>query len=324
MIKRINGTFLEFHHLGLPEGKYFNPIIHDFSEKQWRAKVNEIAKLKMKYIVIMETANFDDDKYNECYYNSKYYKKSKEIKCENPIEVILDECDKLNINVFMSVGFYSNWWKTFENMTKESAFERAFLAMDELHEQFSFHKSFYGWYFPDESEISYYMDEEFISYVNRYSAKVHSLSCKYKTLIAPYGTCKLKADENYINQLKRLDVDFVAYQDEVGVKKTTENETAAFYKALKKAHDIANRSKLWADVEVFTFEGDVYKSALIPANINRLKKQLEAISPYVEEIIIFEYQGLFNEPGTIAFCGHVDSINYYKEYKKLLDEIEKN
>ena len=27
-----------------------------------------------------------------------------------------------------------------------------------------------------------------------------------------------------------------------------------------------------------TFEGDVYKSALLPANIERLKKQLEAVS----------------------------------------------
>ena len=96
-----------------------------------------------------------------------------------------------------------------------------------------------------------------------------------------------------------------------------------YCKALKKAHDKANRSKLWADVEVFTFEGDVYKSALLPANIERLKKQLEAVSPYVEEILIFEYQGMFNKPGTIAFCGHPDSIEYYRQYKKLLEEIEK-
>ena len=80
MIKRINGTWIEFHHLGIPEGKYFNPMTHEFSEEQWRAKVNEIAELKMKYLVIMETANFDDDKYHECYYNSKHYEKSKEIK----------------------------------------------------------------------------------------------------------------------------------------------------------------------------------------------------------------------------------------------------
>ncbi len=323
MIKRINGSWLEFHHLGLPEGKYFNPIIHDWSEAQWRAKVQEMAELKMKYIVIMETANFDDDKYHECYYDSKVYEKSTEIKCNDPIGVILDECDKLDLKVFVSVGFYSNWWHTWENITQESAFQRAFVAIDELHALYGHHKSFYGWYYPDESGINYHLDEEFITYCNRYSQKIHSLNPNYKSLIAPYGTCKLSADDVYVDQLKRLDVDFVAYQDEVGVKKTTEDKTANFYKALKEAHDKANRSKLWADVEVFTFEGDVYKSALLPATIERLKKQLEAVSPYVDEILIFEYQGIFNKPGTIAFCGHPDSIRYYNEYKKLLEEIEK-
>ena len=56
-MKRINGTWFEFHHLGLPEGKYFNPMTHEFSEEQWRAKVQEIAELKMKYIVLMEKFN---------------------------------------------------------------------------------------------------------------------------------------------------------------------------------------------------------------------------------------------------------------------------
>ena len=57
-------------------------------------------------------------------------------------------------------------------------------------------------------------------------------------------------------------------------------------------------------------------------NISKLKGY-DVVSPYVEEILIFEYQGMFNKPGTIAFCGHPDSIEYYKDYKKLLDEIEK-
>ncbi len=322
MAKRINGSWLEFHHLGIPEGKYMNPIIHGWSEAQWRAKIQEMAELKMKYIVIMETANFDDDTYHEVYYNSKVYEKSKEIKCEDPIGVIFDECDKQNMRVFLSVGFYSNWWHTYENMTQEKAFERAFIAMDELHTLYKHHSSFYGWYFPDESEISYHMDEAFINYVNRYSQKVRELDPRYKTLIAPYGTCKLSADDEYVEQLKRLDVDFVAYQDEVGVKKTTEEKTQDFYKALKAAHDKANRSKLWADIEAFTFEGDVYRSALLPANIERLKRQLENASPYVEEILIFEYQGMFNKPGTIAYCGHPNSIEYYNQYKKLLEELE--
>ena len=113
MIKRINGSWIEFHHLGIAEGKYFNPMTHNFTRKQWIAKVREMHELKMKYLVIMETANFDGIKYNEVYYPSKIYKQSKEIKCKDGIEVILSECDKLDMKVFISVGFYSNCFAAF-------------------------------------------------------------------------------------------------------------------------------------------------------------------------------------------------------------------
>ena len=112
MIKRINGTWLEFHHLGLPEGKYFNPMTHEFSEEQWRAKVQEIAELKMKYIVLMETANVDHvNHYDECYYDSKYYKKTEMIKCNNPIEVLLDEGSFVEVDdmrIYISNNMFAN------------------------------------------------------------------------------------------------------------------------------------------------------------------------------------------------------------------------
>ena len=71
-------------------------------------------------------------------------------------------------------------------------------------------------------------------------------------------------------------------------------------------------------MELFEFEGDVYHSALIPAAIERLEKQIEAISPYVDEILTYEYIGIMNEPGTIAYAGHPDSVDYYRQYEKLL------
>ena len=40
-MKRINGSWLEIHHFNEAEGKYFNPICHEFSDIQWKEKVKE-------------------------------------------------------------------------------------------------------------------------------------------------------------------------------------------------------------------------------------------------------------------------------------------
>ena len=109
--------------------------------------------------------------------------------------------------------------------------------------------------------------------------------------------------------------------DEIGVQKSKPEDTAEYYKNLRKAHDAAGRAALWADMEAFEFEGKVYSSALIPATIERLERQIESIAPYVDEILIYQYQGMFNKPGTIAYCGHPDSI---AEYTKLLEYNRKN
>ncbi len=89
---------------------------------------------------------------------------------------------------------------------------RAFRAMEQLVARYGAHPSFYGWYYPDETCITRYFDENFAAYVNRYSAFSHSLDPKLKTMIAPYGTNRLSADDEYVRQLERLDVDIVAYR----------------------------------------------------------------------------------------------------------------
>ena len=322
MLKKINGTWLEIHHYGLPEGKYFNPMVHEFTPAQWKAKVKEIASLKMKYIVLIGIALTEPDK-EESFFPSSIYKRSKMIRAKEPIKAILEEAEKQNMKVFIGTGCYGYWMKPWENMTSDKIHQKTFKAMEEIYNLYGRYKSFYGWYFPDETGITKYFEPEYIEYVNKFSRESRKINPELKTLIAPYGTNKVVCDDYYVEQLKQLDVDFVAYQDEVGVKKSTPEETKQFYENLKKAHDKANRSKLWADVETFDFEGDVYKSALLPAPIKRLEKQLESVSESVDEILVFEYQGMMSKPGSIAFCGHPASIKYYRDYKKLLRKIEK-
>lgn len=317
MRKPIVGTWMEFWHHSIVEGKYWNPICRNFSAEQWQTKIDEMASVGMKYIVLMDTAIVYED-YSESYFDTDIFPFA-DMACKDPMGALLSAADRNNMKVFVSCGFYGLWHNTVDNMTSPSVTERAFKAMEQLWEKYGHHQSFYGWYFPDETCIEGYFDQYFIDYVNTYSAHAHKIAPDTKTLIAPYGTNKLIADAKYVDQLKSLDVDIIAYQDEVGVRKSKPEDTAEYYKKLRLAHDAAGRSALWADMEIFEFEGDVYRSALIPATWERVQRQIDSIAPYVDEILIYQYLGMFNKPGTSAFCGHVDSVDYYNdlaEYNK--------
>lgn len=315
MANRISGSWFEFRHHSPAEGKYWNDTCSGFTSEQWREKVKEAASLGMKYLVLMNTAIvYDDDEY--CYFDTDIFPFAP-IECKNPIEALLAAADECGIKVFISCGFYGNWQKPLENMKSEAVRERAFKAMRELYSEYGSHPSFYGWYFPDETCIIGHFSKSFIEYVNEYSAEAQRIAPGTKTLIAPFGTKIALTDGRFVRQLKALNVDYIAYQDEVGVKKSTPKQTARYFKRLKKAHDKAGRSEIWADIELFTFEGLVYRSALIPAPIDRIKKQIEAVAPYVSEILCYQTMGLVNALQSGAFCGHPDSVTLYEELKKL-------
>ena len=62
----------------------------------------------------------------------------------------------------------------------------------------------------------------------------------------------------------------------------------------------------------------VYKSALIPADFDRIKKQIENAAPYVDKILSYQYLGLMNPPSSTAFAGHENSAKLYEEYKRYI------
>lgn len=312
--KQISGTWFEFTHHNAAEGIYWNEACRSFTQEQWREKVREIAGLGMRYIVLMATSLVDDHK-AEAYFKTDIFPPAENFTCTDPIEALLLETDAQKLRVFLSTGFYGSWLNTMTNMTSPEVTKRAFRAMKQLYALYGHHPSFYGWYLPDETCIEGSFNPAFIDYCNRYSAFARSLDSRFRTLIAPYGTNMLHADDNYVRQLDMLDVDMIAYQDEVGVKKSTPEQTGAFYSALRRAHDRSGRSALWADMEIFDFQGEVYHSALIPAEFSRVQKQLEAISEYCDEILCYQYLGLMNRPGTTAFCGHKNSTKLFCDYR---------
>ena len=316
MSRGIDGTFFEIHHHNTAEGKYWNPALDSFTAENWREKVREIAALGMEIQlqrlrdgvdVVIGTPGrvLDLMRRGKLDFSALRF-------------AVLDEADKCGIKVFLGNGFYGDWTKPGVNITSSEVIDRSFKAMDELTEKYARHKSFYGWYFPDETCIILRFSGNFMKYVNLCSARCREITPDKKTLIAPYGTNLTLTNSKYIDALASLDVDFIAYQDEIGVKKTRVWQSERIFERLKKAHDKAGRAALWADIELFKFEGMVYKSALLPADFKRIERQIANVAPYADKIIGYQYIGLMNPDDSGSFAGHESSAELYRQYAEYL------
>lgn len=309
-IKPIEGSWFEFQHHNEPEGKYWDQTLMNFSSDQWDQKIREISQAGISYLVLLDVAI-----HGKSFYPSRLLPMHK-MKSPDPLETILSAADRHGVNFFVSNGFFGDWTNPVLLMKDPGINSLRLKAMNEVAEKYASHKSFYGWYYPNETGINGHYQDYFINYVNISSAEARKITPGAKTLIAPYGTRNVKPDDKFVRQLEQLDVDFIAYQDEIGVEKTSVEESAGFFSQLSDLHKKAARSKLWADVEIFRFEGKVYQSALIPASSERVIKQLEAVSPYVEKIFIYQYTGMLNRPSTGVFAGHPDSTGLYEQLAK--------
>lgn len=88
---------------------------------------------------------------------------------------------------------------------------------------------------------------------------------------------------------------------------------------LSLAEDEKGRSRIWADIELFDFEGDVYSSPAVSATFDRLLVQLEDVSPFVERIAVYQYCGMLSKPGSTAATDHPSAERLYKDYRRWLD-----
>lgn len=307
-IKPIMGSWFEFkHHLDF-EGVYWNNTLAQFTDEQWKTLIKDISETGMQYLVLMSVADSGKTFYPSALQSRYDYTSS------DPLETVLSAADEYGLKFFISNDYWSDFRDVNNMMTNKDIALLREKAMQEVAEKYSHHKSFYGWYYPNETGIFNNIDETTVNYVNRCSEIAHQLTPNAKTLIAPYGTKSIRYNDDYLRQLERLDVDIMAYQDEVGVKKTKVGTAGKYFEELYYMHNKAGRARLWADLEVFEFEKDVYASALIPSTFDRILSQMEDISPFVENILIYQYPGLMSKPKSIAKAGHKDSERLYSDY----------
>lgn len=302
--------------------KYSNPEhLDNTSPELWRAKVTQMHRLGIEYIVFMAVANE-----GLADYPSRIMPHAYSDDRESPVSAIIDEAEKCGMKVFLSIGWAEN---QDDNLKRPEILNRQLSIMEELADIYGGSSAFYGWYLPVEDCLGPVLPESSVVAINRLVDKAHVLTPGKKTMISPYGFfCSDFGNPKFAEQIRKLKVDIIAYQDEVGCVRE-EFPLPRLRENWKKIREVHENSgiELWANCELFTWEKGTNSrsSALIPASMSRIASQLQAATDGgVQRIISFMTCGIIDDAADNFVLGQpVLSKLVADEYGKWKNGAEK-
>lgn len=291
----VTGTFINLAYQDV-RNKYTNPVTGiDETSDMWARKVSEMKDMGMEYLVFMAVANE-----GKAYYPSELMDHHYPADESSPVDRIMDAAAGHGMKVFMSTG----WAKDQDDNLRDPAIKgRQIEMMEELARLYGEHPALYGWYLPVEDCLGPVLTDYAVEAVNALTEHARKLTPDKKVLVSPYGIFNSDFDDpRYEQQLSRLKVDIIAYQDEIGcvrerypLPRLREN-----WKKLRAIHDKTG-IEMWANCESFTWEKGTNDrtSALVPASFSRfLAQQVAATAGGAERIISFIFCGLVDQPSS--------------------------
>ena len=308
----VTGTFINLPYQDV-RNKYTNPQYIDGTDPgMWAAKVAEMKKMGMEYLVFMSVANEE-----KAYYPSRLMEWHYPQWRQSPVDAVMDAAAEHGMKVFMSTG----WAKDQDDNLREPKLKcRQIGMMTELAGLYGKHPAFHGWYLPVEDCFGPVLTDYAVEAVNALTARARELTPSARIMISPYGIFNSDFDDpRYERQIARLTVDIIAYQDEIGCVREAYPLTRLRenWKKLRAIHDKTG-IEMWANCESFAWEKGTNdrSSALVPAPFSRfLSQQVAATAGGAEKIISFIFCGLVEDPSSPYQLGKPHwSMQFYGDY----------
>lgn len=295
-------------------------------DDDWREQIRGMHAVGMDTIVIQEVFRNEEyyGKHNmeaagyhgRAYYPSSLYPGRVPMTAHDPIEAILSEADRLNMNVFLGVGAYA--WFDFS----PGALMWSEKVAAELWHRYGQHPSFYGWYvsaeaygslIPDqgESDKDHYRGEV-IDFFRKFQSYCRGLAPEKPLMLAPNTHGLMKSKDTWPLVLKYLDIICPFGFHRMPAGDLTGEQAAELWQTMC---DKAG-THLWMDMEAFLFEG----KALVPRPIDGLLRDMQRF-PNFEKILCYQYPGIFNAPGSRITPGGPATVVLYNDYLHYLRSI---
>ena len=316
----ITGTFLDVAYD--ERMKYTNKVSSSLTCSEWADKVDSLRRLGVDTIIFQAV---HDARWGSYYPSKLPFMTSWSGACTDVVEAVLNATSQRGMHTFLSCEYVHT---EFDPVDNSSIMEGRLQIMAELVSNYALRyasTSFQGWYFSSEAYIAPYFPQEFFPYIDTLSKAAKRMTPTAQIFVSPYGTRYGVNDETFVNQLKELPVDIVAYQDEVGCVRDELPviRSEAAFQNLAAAHKAANRSVIWANVESFTWERmpNNVTSPLIPAEFTRMMAQWAAVSrANVAKVISFTMQGMFEEAAAARPWGGPNATYNAEQYEMLLNK----
>lgn len=294
----LTGSFINLPYQDV-RNRYTNPLNVDGTDPlMWKIKVDELHEMGMEYLIIMAVANE-----GKSYYPSALMPWQYPSHRQSPVDAIMEAAAENGMKVFMSTG----WAKDQDDNLRDPKIKgRQLEMMEELSRLYGSHPAMYGWYLPVEDCLGPVLSDYAVDAVNALSARARELTPGKKILISPYGIFNSDfSDPRYEQQICRLKVDIIAYQDEIGCvrERYPMVRLKSNWKKLRQIHDKAG-IQMWANCESFAWEGNTNDrtSALVPASFHRFLSQMALASEGgVDRIVSFMMYGIYENPSS-PFC----------------------
>ncbi|MBO6280680.1 MAG: DUF4434 domain-containing protein [Bacilli bacterium] len=277
----------------------------NWGEKEWIKDIENMQNAGIDTLVIMRGVFYD-----KILYPSKHFK-DKKSDYKDFIELILNEADKRNMDVYIGLYISNLTWNDGDYVTelKENEF-----YVSEILEKYNHHKSFIGWYLPHEVGHNNY---NFVPVTTGLIEILKRKSPEKKIFISPFYRDKdidypeptLSPEETYkewdeMFKVFGKDIDCCAFQDGTC---SLQNLDKYMYqtKLLCDKYNI----EMWSNIETFK-----RLDGFPPQDLETLKAKIEIAKKYCKKLITFEFSHFLSPQSMYEKARQLNAqyLEYYK------------
>lgn len=324
---RITGTWIDVVHPCPRDGVYWNRKTLAYSAEEWRVLVRHLAQdlgiemVTIQCVVKDGLAVYPSRFLGQEAVETRWYTRN----CHDPLDAIVRACTEFGVRFYMGVGMLPGEFDSGAIRTGPDVLDWYRSVSEELLDRYSRMEAFRGWYMSAEMSIA---DGNFqphqIDLTSKLTAMWNELTPGWPTVASPYFCPKetgvLNCDAN-ARLLDQSGLTAVAYQDGIGVSTAVHvtappdpERNARIFSTARALHDRTD-VELWGNVEIFSFENDIFFQPLIPAPFERVSRQIEHAAPHVDRLVSYTVPGLMTSQEVCPGLGVPDTERLYRAYR---------